>query len=423
MRVFWSWQSDKFPKECRSVIRAALSAAVDAAADDLDIADAERPELDSDTQGRPGMVDISATILGKIANAAVFVADVTPVGVTPNGKALPNPNVLVELGWAMHKPGYDRVIPIFNRAEGWKPEDLPFDIRHRRLLGYTLAPGADPAERAKVTKELTAALTAAIKVNLSAALTEKAEATEIVGVAARGGERSIWSHAVQDIVYHEISGAGVKSKVELQQGPRAYARFIPADWPSGVPSIAAIENTASELVLWPPAEGGTAGSYGPTDDGYVRFWGRLISGHTYHSANIAMFLEATGEYWVLHGTALDDRAGTLYFRPDATLRQWSETLDVATRNLDAFGASPVRKVELGVTGLSGARWANDHGVYPEARKSFILTERQARDWSPAAQVEFLRRAANEMRNAFSLPILDAAAFAQELRRVDPKRLL
>ena len=54
MRVFYSWQSDIFPKECRSFIRSALSAAVTAAADDLDVADADRPELDSDTQGAPG---------------------------------------------------------------------------------------------------------------------------------------------------------------------------------------------------------------------------------------------------------------------------------------------------------------------------------------------------------------------------------
>ena len=44
---------------------------------------------------------------------------------------------------------------MFNKAEGWEPEDLPFDIRHRRLLSYTLVPGADAAERAKVAKQLT----------------------------------------------------------------------------------------------------------------------------------------------------------------------------------------------------------------------------------------------------------------------------
>ena len=93
------------------------------------------------------------------------------------------------------------------------------------------------------------------------------------------------------------------------------------------------------------------------------------------------------------------------------------------RNLDAFGASPVRKVELGATNIQDTRWASDNSEHPAARKPFILAERQSRDWSPAAQVEFLRRATNEMRNAFALAPLEAYAFAQHLQRVDPKRTI
>ena len=47
----------------------------------------------------PGSPDIVATILAKIEAAAVFVADVTPIAVSPGGKHVANPNVLIELGY------------------------------------------------------------------------------------------------------------------------------------------------------------------------------------------------------------------------------------------------------------------------------------------------------------------------------------
>jgi hypothetical protein len=44
---------------------------------------ADRPEIDHDTRGEPGMVNIAASILSKIALAAFFVADLTPVALRP----------------------------------------------------------------------------------------------------------------------------------------------------------------------------------------------------------------------------------------------------------------------------------------------------------------------------------------------------
>jgi hypothetical protein len=101
MKVFWSWQSDVSPKTCRSFIRVALVAAIERVGVELGVEDADRPEIDHDTKGEAGMVDIPATILRKISEAAVFVADLMPIIRGQNGKALPNPNVCIELGWAM----------------------------------------------------------------------------------------------------------------------------------------------------------------------------------------------------------------------------------------------------------------------------------------------------------------------------------
>ena len=138
MKIFWSWQNDSNPKANRHFIREALAQAVERAGNELGLEDAERPELDHDTKNTAGMVEITSTILRKISNSAVFVADLTPIGRTSDGKALPNPNVLIELGWALSELGEGRLIPVLNTADGWKPDDLPFDIRHRGALTVTI---------------------------------------------------------------------------------------------------------------------------------------------------------------------------------------------------------------------------------------------------------------------------------------------
>ena len=86
--VFWSWQSDQPSRETRNIIRDALVSALDRIA--IEMEEAERPEIDHDTKDAPGSPDIVATILAKIQQAAVFVADVTPIAVSDGGKQVAN---------------------------------------------------------------------------------------------------------------------------------------------------------------------------------------------------------------------------------------------------------------------------------------------------------------------------------------------
>ncbi|MBB3948715.1 hypothetical protein GGQ73_004710 [Rhizobium skierniewicense] len=163
-KVFWSWQSDFSSATCRTFVRAALVEAIEQINAEMDVNDADRPEVDHDTKGERGMVDIASTILTKIANAAVFVADLTPIAQSSAGKWLPNPNVMIELGWAMQKPGWERVIGVLNTASGAEIEDLPFDIRQRRVITYVLADGADATTRKSVNKKLVRELKGALEV-------------------------------------------------------------------------------------------------------------------------------------------------------------------------------------------------------------------------------------------------------------------
>lgn len=132
--VFYSWQSDLPNATNRGIIQDALEIAVKAISSDDTIA--LEPVIDRDTQGMAGSPDIRTTIFSKIEAADVFVADVSIVGKISEKKNTPNPNVLLECGFAMNALGYDKIILVFNDAFG-DPPDLPFDLSGRRLITYT----------------------------------------------------------------------------------------------------------------------------------------------------------------------------------------------------------------------------------------------------------------------------------------------
>src|SRR5258708_4138865 len=90
--VFYAWQSDTSEKLNRYLVRDALKDAVKRVrATSL----TESPRIDHDTKDISGTPDVFLTILEKIEQCAVFVADVTPVAVTSKGKQVPNPNVML----------------------------------------------------------------------------------------------------------------------------------------------------------------------------------------------------------------------------------------------------------------------------------------------------------------------------------------
>ena len=146
MKIFWSWQSDHDKATGNYFVRDALKQAAKELGRELEIS--ERIEVDHDTKGVPGRPPIVQTIFDKIEAARAFVADVTPVGETAAGKPLPNPNVMIELGYARRSRGHERLIFVANGQHLKKPEDLPFDLRgDRGPAMYTLAEGADAVSR------------------------------------------------------------------------------------------------------------------------------------------------------------------------------------------------------------------------------------------------------------------------------------
>lgn len=133
-RVFFSWQSDTPAHRGRELLRSCLQDAILRLQADATLV--VRPTLDHDTEGVPGAPSMVATIFQKIDECSIFVADVTPTYSrrTPGDpRDAPNPNVLVELGYAQKRLGRERLLLLLNREHG-SPEQLPFDLRGDRVL-------------------------------------------------------------------------------------------------------------------------------------------------------------------------------------------------------------------------------------------------------------------------------------------------
>jgi hypothetical protein len=151
MKIFYSWQDDLERKRNRWFIKGALEKVVRQLNAELSIEQPDRQvTLDHDTKGVPGTPDLASTIFDKIAESTVFVADVSFIAErVENNRKLCNPNVLIELGYAFSTLGSDRVVCVMNITYG-KPDDLPFDLRHKRHpVQYSFA----NADDLKVAKE------------------------------------------------------------------------------------------------------------------------------------------------------------------------------------------------------------------------------------------------------------------------------
>lgn len=159
--VFYSWQSDLPNKLNRGLIKKALEDAIHKINQELALEEAVR--IDQDTEGITGSPPIVETILGKIEGCAVFVPDVSFVHSSENLRRSPNPNVMIEYGYALKACGDERIVPVFNTAFGdW--ERLPFDMRHkRRPILYDVPESSSVEERRAAREDLTRKFVSALR--------------------------------------------------------------------------------------------------------------------------------------------------------------------------------------------------------------------------------------------------------------------
>ena len=135
LKLFYSWQSDTIGKFNRNFIEECIKTAIRRIQHEKAIR--YKITFDKDIKGRSGSPDIANEIFTKISNSHIFIADITIINSkNRNKKFTPNPNVLAELGFAAGRLGWESTILICNEDYRQR-EDLPFDLRNRKIIGYT----------------------------------------------------------------------------------------------------------------------------------------------------------------------------------------------------------------------------------------------------------------------------------------------
>jgi hypothetical protein len=135
--IFWAWQSD-FTRS-----RNQISTAIDEVVSEAN--ESWRPiapfrRVDAVDVG-DGAVHIDQAIQAKIKEAAFFVADITPT-FKAHGRRVPNPNVLIEVGFALGTKAAERLVLVSARRDPaeivgiGEVGPLPFDIEHIHRIEY-----------------------------------------------------------------------------------------------------------------------------------------------------------------------------------------------------------------------------------------------------------------------------------------------
>ena len=158
-KVFFAWQSDTRAEFNKDLIWDALQTACKELSDDAELGP-EREQLgaDRDTQGVAGSGDVHQIIFEKLAKTDLAIFDLSAVAKTDGGKAVPNPNVMLELGFATRAITEARIALIANEAVKYDGP-LPFDLRNRRTIFYRCSKTEHVAEaKAKLVETLRDAL-------------------------------------------------------------------------------------------------------------------------------------------------------------------------------------------------------------------------------------------------------------------------
>lgn len=176
--VFYSWQSDLPNRTNRGFIQTCLEQAIKelGRSGELQV----DPSIDRDTTDVPGTPHIPQTILDKIDGCDLFVGDVSLVanytrsdGAT---RSTPNPNVLVELGYAVKNLTWDRVLIVANIAFG-ELKEMPFDLEKRRIIPYQLT--SDAADKSTAKLQLVGQLKDKISTSLDSHVAKLSPSLEV----------------------------------------------------------------------------------------------------------------------------------------------------------------------------------------------------------------------------------------------------
>lgn len=337
--VFFSWQSDRQRREGRRLIEKALQRAVERISRDIGVEEAVRDlEVDRDTKGEPGSPPIFETILAKIDRTAVFVPDLTFVGTRASGQPTPNPNVLIEYGYALKSLTHSQIVGVMNSAHG-RPDDLPFDLRHHRHpITYELYDGASDEERRAAREGLAGDLERAIRSVLGSEvfkskLPRPIEPPDFVlrdphphrGRARfRGPGEAIGVSRSSEAT---LKGDGATT-VRLADGPAIWLRLAPISSPGRTWKIADLETASNLLALVPLCEYGQYLGLVRGNDGVG-----IHSALKGEPSPTLVYAFTTGEVWAINAWVLERAQGRIVLEED----RFSKSLETLAFFLKSLG--------------------------------------------------------------------------------------
>lgn len=160
--IFYSWQDNLSHDTNRKFIEKILEEVISEFNEEIQ----QKLILDQATRELPGIPDIVQSILHKIDQANLLIADITTVCKDEKERNFPNSNVMFELGYAMKCLGSENVICLFNSAYG-EIDKLPFDIKQKRITTYHLPKMHTPEKKTKQESKIKDTLKYAFQLVLS----------------------------------------------------------------------------------------------------------------------------------------------------------------------------------------------------------------------------------------------------------------
>jgi len=364
MKIFWSWQSDTPGKVARHFIRDALNAAIDQLKQAPEIDEPTEREtraamhLDQDRKGISGSPDLARVILEKIEQAAVFVADVTPVGVVTsqrNGdpsKKVMNPNVAIELGYALHVLSDRALLMVMNEHYGNR-DDLPFDLKSKAgPIMFSLPPDADRQTVEAASRQLTTRLVEALEPFIAQQVETVRQANPFPAAEARDGParfreagEPIGSRWEVALFGHQLAG-----NLNLASGAATWLRLMPLanpgrTWPSEeLREASRFGNFALQPLIW-----SSIATLRAIDGvGCCN-----LPSHSDTETNSVAFAFETGEIWAIDTWALSAGGENIFVQEIE--RGWSERLSGYANFLGRLGLQPPYRWIAGVTGVNHRR--------------------------------------------------------------------
>ena len=365
--VFFSWQADTPKIGGRNFLMRALEATVARLSEEAEVSEAVRElQVDSDTQGVAGTPPIAETIFRKIDAATIYVADLTFVALRKDGRPSPNPNVLIEYGWALKSLGHERIVLIMNTAYGLpSAETLPFNLAHvRHPIQYFCPDDASEEDRIEARRQLGKKLEQALK----PILVNQPNLAEAVAVSNPFGKRlpsggvGRFRSLAEPLGVIDDSLATKPKDIRLAAGHACWLRLMPVENPGRSWQISELR---AQLI--PKAGGQYVLPFGGRGHGFdiVRAEDGVglvaTPGRDSEEARAVSFAFKSGEIWGVDAALLGLSSGPPAVIPNL-FEVYANSLAAYVALLMRLDAKPPYQWEAGVEGIKGRQiyvpWAH-----------------------------------------------------------------